>query len=94
MTIATTESIAGQIIEQLRRLDPTDEELVPWSTIRRHLTGHFWGQVEALQALVDEGEVVTVKIAGRTYVGVCDEFCKAADQASARRGEPRKLLVL
>lgn len=94
--MTTTETtIEDQILEHLHQLDPTGgEELVPWSTIRRHLTGHFWGQVEALQALVDEGEVVTVKINGRTYVGICDELCKAADQASTRRGEPRKLLVL
>ncbi|GAB2671988.1 hypothetical protein GCM10027169_37250 [Gordonia jinhuaensis] len=94
MTTTAATTLENQILDQLHRLDPTDEELVPWSTIRRHLTGTFWGQVEALQSLVEEGDVVTVKINGRTYVGICDEFCKAADLASTRRGQPRELLVL
>lgn len=94
MTTTATTTIEGQILDQLHRLDPTDEELVPWSAIRRHLNGHSWGQIEALQALVDEGEVVTVKISGRTYVGICDELCKAANTAAEQRGEPRMLLVL
>lgn len=83
------------ILHRLHQLDPTGgEELVPWSTIRRHLTGHSWAQAEALQALVDQGEVVTVKIGGRVFVAICDGFCRDAEAAAAQRGERRVPVVL
>ena len=57
-------------------------KLVPWSRVRDTLPGGFWPRVSALVALVERGEVETVKVRGRNYITPADSFSRAAYAAA------------
>lgn len=85
--------IENEILAVLNRLEP-DGGLIPLSRIERLVSGTFWAQVEAVNALYLRGEIDVVKVNGSTLIGLCDELCQQARRACAERGEQRRLLVL
>lgn len=73
----TTTETENQILAELHRRDPhTDGELFHWREIRRQIDGTYWGQIEAANALMLQGDVALIKVGGATLIGL-NEFGRA-----------------
>lgn len=63
----------------------TDRPMLAWAKVRRRLPGTLWQRVEALTRLFESAQVNVIKVDGRNYVQLADEF----DIAATRRDRPR-----
>lgn len=92
----TGDEIESAILSATSDLARDDDDMVPWSRVRARLprTFGYWPVQDAMHRLWRRGDLVLMKISGSPHIGIADECSRLADAACARRGEPRRLLVL
>ncbi|QLL05586.1 hypothetical protein [Mycobacterium vicinigordonae] len=96
MTITTTAVLTDDDIEHaiLNALAATNEELVSWAALRRHLPGSYWAKAGALDRLWIDGKVYVVRVRGRNYVGLGDELDAQMAAKAKAEGRVRELTIL
>ncbi|QUD84767.1 hypothetical protein J8M97_09435 [Gordonia polyisoprenivorans] len=78
--IENQSSVEQMILDALQSYP--EGEMVPWARIRDTLPPGFWLRLTALGALVERGEIETVKVRGRNYIARADSFSRAAYRAA------------
>ncbi|GAC68865.1 hypothetical protein GS4_19_00550 [Gordonia soli NBRC 108243] len=92
----TDDEIDAAILSALTDLAPNDGDLVRWSRVRAQLPGGcgYWQAHEAQHRLWRAGQIVLVQVHGTPWVGLADECSRMADAACARRGEPKRVVMV